>query len=69
MSLTLHFHPLASYGHKVLIALCENDTPFTPNARRCNPTRNYLRNNFRRTCRCRKTRFVLRVSAGSRPAS
>jgi glutathione S-transferase len=32
MSLTLYFHPLASYCHKVLIALYENDTPFTPNA-------------------------------------
>src|SRR4249919_1139482 len=31
VSLTLHFHPLASYCHKVLIALYENDTPFTPN--------------------------------------
>lgn len=31
MSLTLHFHPLASYCHKVLIALYENDTPFMPN--------------------------------------
>jgi len=31
MSLTLHFHPLASYCHQVLIALYENDTPFTPN--------------------------------------
>lgn len=31
MSLTLHFHPLASYCHKVLIALYENDTPFAPN--------------------------------------
>jgi glutathione S-transferase len=31
MSLTLHFHPLASYCQKVLIALYENDTPFTPN--------------------------------------
>jgi glutathione S-transferase len=30
MSLTLHFHPLASYCHKVLIALYENDTPFMP---------------------------------------
>jgi glutathione S-transferase len=30
MSLTLHFHPLASYCWKVLIALYENDTPFTP---------------------------------------
>jgi glutathione S-transferase len=31
MSLTLHFHPLASFCHKVLIALYENDTPFTSN--------------------------------------
>jgi len=31
MALKLHFHPLASYCHKVLIALYENDTPFTPN--------------------------------------
>jgi glutathione S-transferase len=31
MSLTLHFHPLASYCHKVLIALYENGTPFSPN--------------------------------------
>src|SRR6266702_5689944 len=31
MSLTLHFHPLASYCHKVLIALYENGTPVTPN--------------------------------------
>jgi glutathione S-transferase len=31
MSLTLHFHPLASYCHKALIALYENATPFTPN--------------------------------------
>jgi len=31
MSLTLHFHPLASYCWKVLIALYENDIPFTPN--------------------------------------
>jgi len=30
MSLTLYFHPLASYCHKVLIALYENDTPFQP---------------------------------------
>lgn len=28
MSLTLYFHPLASYCHKALIALYENDTPF-----------------------------------------
>ena len=31
MSLTLYFHPLSSFCHKVLIALYENDTPFTPN--------------------------------------
>ncbi len=31
MSLTLHFHPLASYCHKVLIALYQNATPFAPN--------------------------------------
>jgi glutathione S-transferase len=30
MSLTLHSHPLSSYGQKVRIALYENDTPFTP---------------------------------------
>src|SRR3954471_7010253 len=30
MSLTLHFHPLSSFCHKVLIALYENDAPFTP---------------------------------------
>jgi glutathione S-transferase len=30
MSLTLYFHPLASYCHKALIALYENETPFTP---------------------------------------
>lgn len=30
MPLTLHFHPLASFCHKVLIALYENDTPFEP---------------------------------------
>jgi glutathione S-transferase len=29
MSLTLFFHPLASYCQKVLVALYENDTPFT----------------------------------------
>jgi glutathione S-transferase len=28
--LTLYFHPLSSFCHKVLIALYENDTPFTP---------------------------------------
>ena len=28
MSLTLYFHPLSSFCHKVLIALYENDTPF-----------------------------------------
>src|SRR5262245_49127017 len=32
MSLTLHFHPLSSFCHKVLIALYENDPPFTPNS-------------------------------------
>jgi glutathione S-transferase len=31
MSLTLHLHPLASYCWKALIALYENDVPFTPN--------------------------------------
>ena len=31
MSLTLHFHPLASYCWKPLIALYENGTPFAPN--------------------------------------
>jgi glutathione S-transferase len=31
MSLTLHFHPLASFCWKALIALYENDTPFKPN--------------------------------------
>ncbi len=30
MSLTLYFHPLASYCWKALIAFYENDTPFTP---------------------------------------
>lgn len=30
MSLTLYFHPLSSFCMKVLIALYENDTPFTP---------------------------------------
>lgn len=30
MTLTLHFHPLSSFCHKALIALYENDTPFTP---------------------------------------
>ena len=30
MALTLYFHPLASYCQKVLIALYESDTPFTP---------------------------------------
>jgi glutathione S-transferase len=30
MSLTLHFHPLASFCWKALIALYENDTPFAP---------------------------------------
>jgi len=31
MSLTLHFHPLSSFCHKVLIALYENNTPFQKN--------------------------------------
>jgi len=30
MSLTLYFHPFSSYCQKVLTALYENDTPFTP---------------------------------------
>ncbi len=30
MSLTLHYHPLSSFCHKVLVALYENGTPFTP---------------------------------------
>jgi glutathione S-transferase len=30
MPLTLYFHPLSSYCHKVLIALYENGTAFTP---------------------------------------
>lgn len=30
MSITLHYHPLASFCWKVLIALYENDTPFEP---------------------------------------
>jgi glutathione S-transferase len=30
MSLTLYFHPLASFCQKALIALYENDTPFSP---------------------------------------
>ena len=30
MSLTLYFHPLSSFCHKVLIALYENDTKFEP---------------------------------------
>jgi glutathione S-transferase len=28
--LTLYFHPLSSFSQKVLVALYENDTPFTP---------------------------------------
>ena len=31
MLLTLHFHPLASFCWKALIALYENDSPFAPN--------------------------------------
>ena len=34
MSLTLHYHPLASFCWKVLIALYENDTPFDAGDRR-----------------------------------
>ena len=30
MTLTLYFHPLASYCHKVLVGLYENDIPFAP---------------------------------------
>ena len=30
MPLTLYFHPLSSFCQKVLVALYENDTPFTP---------------------------------------
>ena len=30
MSLTLYYHPLSSFCWKALIALYENDTPFTP---------------------------------------
>lgn len=30
MALTLYLHPLSSYCHKALIALYENNTPFTP---------------------------------------
>jgi glutathione S-transferase len=30
MALTLYYHPLSSFCQKVLIALYENDTPFTP---------------------------------------
>jgi glutathione S-transferase len=30
MSLTLYFHPLSSFCQKVLVALYENETPFTP---------------------------------------
>jgi glutathione S-transferase len=30
MSLVFHYHPLASFCHKALIALYENDVPFTP---------------------------------------
>lgn len=31
MALTLHYHPLSSFCWKALVALYENDTPFTPN--------------------------------------
>lgn len=30
MTLTLYFHPLASYCHKVLVGLYENDIVFAP---------------------------------------
>ena len=30
MSLTFHFHPLASFCWKPLIAFYENEIPFTP---------------------------------------
>ena len=30
MALALYYHPLASFCHKVLIALHENATPFVP---------------------------------------
>lgn len=30
MALTFYFHPLSSFCHKVMIALYENGTPFTP---------------------------------------
>src|SRR5690348_8256001 len=30
MSLTLYFHPLSSFCQKAVVALYENDTPFTP---------------------------------------
>lgn len=30
MSLTLYFHPLSGFCQKVLVALYENETPFTP---------------------------------------
>lgn len=30
MSLVLHYHPLSSFCHKALIALYENEVPFTP---------------------------------------
>ena len=30
MSLTLHYHPLSSFCHKVLVALYENEVPFVP---------------------------------------
>ena len=33
MALRLCFHPLSSFCHKVLIALCENETAFKGNCR------------------------------------
>jgi glutathione S-transferase len=37
MSLKLYFHPLASFCHKALIALYENDIPFEPIISRSRP--------------------------------
>ena len=39
MSLKLYFHPLSSFCWKVLIALYENDTPFTPQSWSISATR------------------------------
>ena len=37
MFLKLYFHPLASFCHKALIALYENDIPFEPIISRSGP--------------------------------